>query len=76
LQELRPALCVCRKAWDNRIDCLLKLPDGSIVGEMVLVNELTERRLQATGERLQKRAEGIDVPLVNELQSPVKITPR
>jgi hypothetical protein len=69
------AFCVPQD-WDQRIDCLVNLPDGSVVGEMVSLNEVTERRIRATGERLRKRADGIDVPLVNEIQLPVRIVPR
>jgi len=69
------AVCVPQD-WDRRIDCVLKLADGSVIGEMVGLDEVTERRIRATGERLQKRADGIEVPLVNELQSPVRIVPR
>jgi hypothetical protein len=61
--------------WDQRVDCVLNLPDGSVIGEMVPLNELTERRVVATGERLLKRAQGIDVPLVNELRAPSRIFP-
>jgi hypothetical protein len=66
------AVCVAQE-WDHRIDCLLRLPDGSVVGEMLPLNELTERRIRATGERLRKRAAGINVPLVNEVKGPVKL---
>ena len=69
------AVCVPQQ-WDHRIDCLLTLPDGSVVGEMVPVNELTERRILATGERLLKRANGLQVTLVNELRTPTRIVPR
>ena len=67
-------MCVAQD-WDQRIDCLVKLPDGSLVGEMIGVKELTERRIRATGERLKKRVEGIDVPLVNEVRGPRRIVP-
>jgi hypothetical protein len=67
------AVCVAQE-WNDRIDCLLKLPDGSVVGEMVPVSELTESRIREAGERLRQRGEGIEVPLVNELHPPVRIT--
>ncbi|HMC92403.1 MAG TPA: hypothetical protein VKI45_08075 [Allosphingosinicella sp.] len=69
------AICV-PQPWDRRVDCLLKLPDGSIIGEMISIEEVTDRRIRATAERLQKRSDGIDVPLVNEVYSPARITPR
>jgi hypothetical protein len=69
------AFCVPQD-WNQRIDCVLKLADGSVIGEMVNLDEVTERRIRATGERLRKRAEGIEVPLVNELRPPVRILPR
>jgi len=59
---------------DRRVDCVLKLPDGSLIGQMISVDELTERRVRATAERLQKRADGIGVPMINEIQSK-SITP-
>jgi hypothetical protein len=69
------AICVAQE-WDNRIDCVLRLSDGSIVGEMVPAKDLTESRIRATGERLRQRAAGIAVPLVNELRQPIRIVPR
>jgi hypothetical protein len=39
--------------WDNRIDCLIKLPDGSVVGEMISLHEATEERIRDAGIRLQ-----------------------
>ncbi len=75
LATIAPGAVCVPQAWDRRVDCILRLPDGSFIGEMVSVGELTEERIRATGERLRKRGEGIDVPLVNELQSPIKIVP-
>jgi hypothetical protein len=69
------AVCVAQE-WDARVDCILRLPDGSVVGEMVAAGDLTERRVRDAGERLRQRAEGRDVPLVNELRPSVRIDPR
>jgi hypothetical protein len=68
------AFCVAQE-WDNRIDCILKLPDGTSVGEMVRLSELTELRIREAGRRLEQRARGVDVQLVNELRAPRRITP-
>jgi len=59
LASIAPGAFCVPQSWDARIDCFLRLPDGSIIGEMVSADELTEGRLRATGERLQKRAESI-----------------
>jgi len=69
------ALCVAQE-WDARVDCILKLPDGTVVGEMIAASDLTASRVREAGERLRQRAEGKDVPLVNELRGPVTIVPR
>ena len=69
------AICVAQE-WDNRIDCVIRLPDGNVVGEMVSVSDLGETRIRATGERLRQRAAGQDVPLVNELRQPLRIIRR
>ena len=69
------AVCVAQE-WDNRVDCVIRLPDGTVVGEMVSAGDLSEARIRATGERLRQRAAGQDVPLVNELRQPIRILPR
>jgi hypothetical protein len=66
------AHCVPQE-WDNRIDCIVRLPSGIVVGEMVLLNEATPSRIQEAGERLWKRRVGIPVALKNELWAPVRI---
>jgi hypothetical protein len=66
------AVCIAQD-WDNRIDCLIRLPDGTVVGEMVALEEVTESRIRATGERLAKRSLGLDVALVDELRPPIPI---
>ena len=76
LASIAPGAFCLRQDWDRRIDCLISLPDGSVIGEMVSFDEVTEQRINATGERLRKRAEGLDVRLVNEIESPVRIIPR
>ena len=57
----------------RQIDCMLRLPGGSVVGEMVPMSELTENRIRAAGKRLRQRAEGRNVQLVNELRPPIRI---
>jgi hypothetical protein len=73
LNSIVPATFCVGQEWDSRIDCCLKLPDGSIVGEYILVSDLTESRILETAERLRQRAEGRDVRLVNELWAPIRI---
>lgn len=68
------AFCTAQE-WDHRLDCAIKLADGRVVGEMVALCEVNEQRLRETAERLRKRAEGGDVPLVNELRPPIRIAP-
>jgi hypothetical protein len=73
LSQVAPGAVCIAQDWDNRIDCLLKLRDGRVVGEMVAVSQLTEQRIRATGERLRQWGEGVEVPLVDELLPPVRI---
>lgn len=68
------ALCTAQE-WDSRIDCAIKLADGRVVGEMVGLKDLTERRLREAADRLRQRAEGENVPLVSELLPPLAIRP-
>ncbi|MGA8498971.1 MAG: hypothetical protein WB764_26045 [Xanthobacteraceae bacterium] len=68
--EAPDAWCQAQE-WDSRIDCEIKLPDGSVVGEMVLLSEATEARIRAAGERLMKRKMGIPVALQDELKPPI-----
>ncbi len=37
------AQCVAQE-WDNRIDCIVRLQDGTIAGEMVSLAEATEKK--------------------------------
>jgi hypothetical protein len=60
--------------WDRRIDCMTKLPDGSVIGEMIGLTEATEARFRETAERLLKRRQGKNIPLQNELRPPILIT--
>ena len=69
------AICIAQE-WDDRIDCGIHLDDGSFVGEMIPMRDYSEARIEATGERLKQRANGIPVPLVNALRPPVRILPR
>jgi hypothetical protein len=74
LSTVAPGAVCVPQGWDDRIDCLIRLGDGSVVGEMVPLRELTQSRIIATEERLRQRANGVAVPLVNEVRSPGKIT--
>jgi hypothetical protein len=47
--------------WDNRIDCGIWLPDGTVVAEMIPLREATEPRIRGAGESLLKRRMGIPV---------------
>ena len=73
LVSLPSAVCIAQE-WDERIDCFVRMPDGSLVGEMIPIAELTNARVLATGERLKKRFNGSLEPLLNEISSPTKIT--
>jgi len=55
--------------YDNRIDCGVTQPDGKAAVEMISLEEATEERIKATGERLLQRKKGIPVPLQNEFWS-------
>jgi hypothetical protein len=69
------ARCIAQE-WDNRIDCIMRLSDGSIVGEMVSLREATASRINEAGERLRRRNAGIQVALKNELRAPIRIVPK
>jgi len=64
----------CPQEWDGRIDCGIKLADGNIAAEMILVSEATETRVKEAGERLLKRRQGVPVVLQNELPEPILIS--
>src|SRR6202044_505787 len=65
------AHCVVQE-WGNRIDCFI-VSDGKVIGEMILLAEITERRIRETADRLRQRREGIAVPLINSMGNPVRI---
>lgn len=73
LRTIASATYCVPQEWDNRIDCLIKLPGGGTAGEMVLLTEATEKRIREAGERLKRKAQGEDVVLVDELWSPIRI---
>lgn len=73
LASIAPGAFCTAQEWDDRIDCAIKLADGSIAAEMVPLAELSEARIIATGERLQKKMQGIEVQLVNEVPPPIRI---
>ena len=61
--------------WDDRIDCMTKLPDGSVIGEMIALTKATEMRFKEAAERLLMRRQGLDIQLENELRPPIHLTP-
>ena len=75
LKSIAPTAYTNAQEWDNRVDCLIRLPGGAVIGEMILVTEATEARIRCAGIRLQQRLLGVDVPLKNELWAPVRINP-
>jgi hypothetical protein len=73
ISSIAPGAFCTAQEWDSRIDCAIKLADGTVVGEMVGLNEVTEQRLREAADRLRQRVEGEDVPLVSELRPPLVI---
>ena len=71
-KEAVAAFCTAQE-WDNRIDCQVKLPNGTIVGEMVELNSLTIERLRETAIRLRYRHAGEPIALVNSILPPLYI---
>ena len=61
--------------WDNRIDCGVTQPDGTVAAEMISLNEATVTRIKAAAGRLILRQKGIQTPLQNELPPPIEIVP-
>lgn len=70
--ELPGATCVPQE-WDERVDCWVKLADGSLIGEKIPIAELSERRVIATRRRLKKRIAGSANSLINEIRGPVRL---
>ena len=66
------ARCTAQE-WDNRLDCMVRLPDGAIVGEMVVLGDLMSKRLRETAERLQRIASGERVQLIRKIDLPVHL---
>ena len=64
--------CVAQE-WDDRVDCLVRLANGQVVGEMIPFEDFSEERIRAAAERLRRRREGFEEPLVNELTPPFRI---
>jgi hypothetical protein len=73
LLEIVPNAYCIPQEWDHRLDCLVRLPDGTAIGEMIDLSELTEERIIETGRRLRNRAEGGSEPLIQEIHSPRRI---
>lgn len=63
-QVVADAYCVAQE-WDQRLDCLIRSPDGEPIGEMIGLGELTAERLGQTGERLRRWVAGDEIKLVN-----------
>ena len=76
LKSVAPTACCQAQEWDSRIDCLIKLRDGSVAAEMIRLSEATEQRIREAGERLEKRRLGIPVILKEELMPPMTIVRR
>jgi len=75
LAAVAPGAWCQAQEWDDRIDCGIKLPDGTVVAEMVPLRDATESRIKEAGERLLKRQQGIAVTLHNERWPPILIRP-
>jgi len=75
LASVAPGAWCQAQEWDGRIDCGIKLPDGGVVAEMVLLRDATDQRIKEAGERLLKRQKGIAVVLQNELTPPILLSP-
>lgn len=75
VSSIAPGAFCTAQEWDHRIDCVLKLDDGSVVGEMVSLSDVTEQRLREAGDRLRRRAEGENIALENELRPPALLRP-
>ena len=73
LAGIVPGASCQAQEWDNRLDCEVKQPDGSVVAEMIGLEEATASRIKATGERLLQRQRGNNVPLQNERWPPIRI---
>jgi hypothetical protein len=70
--QVAGAFCVAQD-WDNRLDCSVQLPDGSIVGERVGLRGMTADRLNETAIRLGRYRAGDPVELVNPIRPPLYI---
>jgi hypothetical protein len=73
LAEIVPSAVCVPQEWDARIDCLISLPEGRPIGEMIRLADITEERLRETGERLRLAREGVDVRLVDPILPPIRI---
>lgn len=66
LKSVAPEAMCTAQEWDNRIDCFVRQPDGSVVAEMISLEKIgVDRILEAAG-RLRQRSLGEKVDLVNE----------
>lgn len=73
LSKILPDAVLVMQDWDNRVDCLLRLPDGTVLGEMISFEELDAARIQESGDRLKMRLCGQEVQLVNEIVQPSRM---
>lgn len=73
ISSIAPGAHCTAQEWDRRIDCTIKLSETSVIGERVHLTKMTEQRLTETAKRLQQRAQGDSIPLVDELRPPLLI---
>ena len=73
LSAIAPGAYCVPQEWDRRIDCLIKLPNGRVIGEMVPLDKANEERIREAGERLKQKWLGLNVELHDELKPPIQI---
>jgi hypothetical protein len=73
MSVLLPEIICVAQEWDERIDCMVRLSDGSIVGEMIFVKDLCEDSIRNTASRLKQKITGESVSLIHEIFIPVRI---
>ena len=72
LRKTCPEAWCTAQEWDNRIDCLVRLKNGAIVGEMISLPDVTAARLTETASRLH-RPTGEDIDLIDPILPPAFI---
>jgi low affinity Fe/Cu permease len=73
MRKILPTVVCIPQDWDNRIDCMIRLEDGTAVGEMLGLDDLTPKRIRQTAERLRRKLAGETVTLIGEVSTPVRI---